>query len=953
VRGRDELLGELRRALRPHPWRTSRTFVIAGMGGLGKTTVALAAAKMAKDRGYRVWWVNATDSASLTGGMLEVLRELNAPEWVIAPVREGVRTAPARTWEFLNGEHAGGRRWLLVFDGADSAAVLAGADAGTPADAAGWVRADPAGLVIVTTRNRDPQVWGTAVTLRELKPLSDEASAEVLRDLAPEVADPGGREARELSRRLGGLPLALHLAGAYLGSSFARWSTFADYHQALDSVELPDALADIEGPGADVRADVQRTWDLSLDALAAEGRPQARSLLLMLSCFAPANPIPAWLLQLGPLADLLTRQAGGPGDGRGNGEAERRVLREGLQGLSHVGLIEISNGSAPAGVNAVTVHPVVADANRSRLATVGTSERTGVQRAAVAQLEAAAARLDPIQPGDWPAWRLLVPHLVAVIDLLADDLDPVVLARLLTVSAAGTEALLGCGRLAAAEKLAQASVTAAAFFSRDDPAAMTARGSLADTLVRRGRSGGAETLYRELLADRCRVQGDDHLDTLATRHDLAAAIGMQGRYREAEELYWGLLDDDYRLLGPGHRDTLSARARLSRMIGLQGRYAEAEELGRQVLHDQRRVLGDSDPDSLTSRQNLARIAGKAGRYAEAEQLYRAVLADRRRVLGDDHPDTLSTRHRLARMIGLQGRYAEAEELCHQILTDRRRLLGEDHPDNLATRHRLARMIGLQGRYADAEPMFRQVLAARGRMLGEHHPDTLATGHRLGWLVARQGRYGEATEIVSRVLGGRRKVLGDDHPDTLAARETLTWLTGLRGKLAEAEELGRGVLEDRRRVLGDDHPDTLTTRVTLAWLTELKGRYAEAERGYRAVLAERQRVLGPGHPDTLIARYALAKAIGLQHRYAEAEPLCREVLKDRHRFLGDDHPDTLTSRATLAWLAARQGRHAEAEELYRQVLADRSRVLGPEHPETKATSQALAQLTADRGTDRQS
>jgi CRP-like cAMP-binding protein/tetratricopeptide (TPR) repeat protein len=940
VRGRDGLLGELRRALRSYPWRASRTFVITGMGGLGKSTVALAAAKMAKDRGYRVWWLGATDTALLTSGMLEVLRELGAPESVIAPVREGARTAPARAGEFLNGEHAGGRRWLLIFDGADHPAVLAGADATTPADGTGWLRADPAGMVIVTTRHRDPQAWGTGVALRELKPLDEEASAEVLRDLAPEVADPGGHQARELSRRLGGLPLALHLAGAYLGSPFARWSTFAGYHEALDSVELPEALADIEGPGADVRADVQRTWDLSLDALAAEGRPQARLLLFVLSCFAPATPIPAWLLRPAPLTDLLQDEAGEP---EKDGGWSR--LRAGMQGLSHTGLIEISSGGGPAGVHAITVHPVVADANRSRLATIAAAERTMVQNAAVALLEAAADGLDPSRPGDWPAWRLLVPHLDAAIDLLADDLAAPVLARLLTVSAAGTEALLSGGRLAAAGKLAQVSVQTAAFLSRDDPAAMTARGCLADTLVRRGRAGEAEALYRELLADRCRVQGEDHLDTLTTRHDLAAAIGMQGRYGEAEALYRGLLDDDYRLLGPGHRETLAARYNQARMIGLRGRYAEAEELGRAVLADQHRLLGEADPDSLTTRQHLARVTGKAGRYADAERMYRQVLADRRRVLGNDHPDTLATRHRLARIVGLRGRYAEAEELCHQILQDRHRLLGEDHPDNLATRHRLARMLGLQGRYADAEPLFRQVLAARRHTLGEDHPDTLATGHRLGWLIGRQGRYSEAIEIVNQVLGGRRQVLGDDHPDTLAARETVAWLTGLRGKPGEASELCRGVLADRRRVLGEDHPDTLTSRATQAWLTERAGRYAEAEREYGAVLADRQRVLGPDHPDTLISRHALARLTGLRGRYAEAEQRCRDVLGDRRRVLGDDHPDTLTSRDTLAWLAGRQGRRAEAIELHRHVLADRSRVLGAHHPDTQATRDELAELTA--------
>ncbi len=892
VRGREGLVGELRRALRPYPRRASRAFVIAGMGGLGKSTVALTAARMARERGYRVWWVRAADSALLTSGMLEVLRELGAPESVTAPVREGARTAPERAWEFLNRDHGAGRRWLLVFDGADNPAVLAGADAGTPADGTGWLRADPAGIVIVTTRVRDPQVWGTRVTLRELKPLDDEAGAEVLRDLAPEVADPGGREARELSARLGGLPLALHLAGAYLGSPFARWSTFAGYRQALDGVELPAALTDIEEQGADIHSTVQRTWDLSLDALAAEGRPQARPLLLVLSCFAPATPIPSWLLQLPPLAELLA----GPGHAGQDNGAERRGLRAGLQGLSRTGLIDISATGSPAGMHAVTVHPVVADANRIRLAASADAERAAVQETVVALFEAATAGLDPVRPGDWLTWRRLRAHMNAAIDLLADDLDPAVLARLLSVSAVGTEALLGAGRLAAAGKLAQASVAAAAFLPPDHPAALTARGYLARTLVRRGRSGEAETILRELLADRLRVQGEDHLGTLATRHDLAAALGVQGRFGEAEELYRRLLADDYRLRGPDHRETLAARSNLARMIGLRGRYAEAEDLSRQVLDAQRQVLGPDHPDCLASRQNLARLATKAGRYAEAEQMYRRLLTDRRRVLGEYHPDTLATRHRLARIIGLQGRYADAEELCYQVLRDRRRLLGEDHPDNLSTRHRLARMLSLQGRYADAEPMFRQVLAARRRVLGEDHPDTLSTEHRLGWLIGRQGRYSEAIDIVNQVLGGRRNVLGDDHPETLAARETVAWLTGLRGKPAEAGELAREVLAARRRVLGDDHPDTLTTRGTLAWTAELQRRYADAEQQYRSLLTDRERILGAGHPDTLIARQDVARMLGLQRRYAEAEQLTREVLADRHRVLGDDHPDTLTGRA---------------------------------------------------------
>ena len=940
VRGRDGLLGELRRAFRPYPWRASRTFVITGMGGLGKSTVALTAARMARERGHHVWWVRAADPASLTSGMLEVLRELGAPQSVIAPVREGARTAAARAWEFLSGEHVAGRRWLLVFDGADDPAVLAGPDETTPADGKGWLRSAPAGMVIVTTRNMDPQVWGSWVALRELKPLDDEAGAEVLRDLAPQVPDPHGDEARSLSRRLGGLPLALHLAGSYLGSSVARWSTFDGYHRALDGVELSDALGDLDEPGADGRDTIQRTWDLSLDALSAGGRPQARPLLLVMSCFAPATGIPAWLLHLPPLVNLLAGPAS-PVDQ----EAARRILDDGLQGLASTGLIEISGRGRVGGLHAVAVHPVVADVNRSRLPTMTPADRAALQDTAVAQLEEAARGLDVASPGSWPAWRLLTVHVSAAIDLLADALQGAVLARLLAVAAAGTQALLASGRLAAAERIAQESVAAAAFLSRADPAAMTARASLAGTLLRRGRCGEAETFYRELLADRSRILGEDHPDTLATRHDLAAAIGWQGRYGEAEQLYRRVLADDDRLLGAEHPMSMAARQHLARLIGSQGRYDEAEDLARQVLADQRRLLGEDHPDVLATRQNLAKITGRRGRYAEAEQMYREILEQRRQILGSTHPDTLSTRHSLARMIGLQGRYAEAEQLCHRVLEDRRRLLGEDHPDNLATRHRLAQMLTMQGRYADAEPIFRQVLEARRQRLGDDHPDTLATRHRLARLMGRRGYYAEAVRMASQVLGGRRNILGDDHPDTLAARETMAWLTGLRGKLGEAEEIGRGVLADRRRILGDDHPDTLTTLGTLAWLTELTGRHTDALHQYRDVLARRLRVLGANHPDTLTARQHVARVLGLQQHYAEAADLTRGVLADRRRILGDDHPDTLTSRAVLAWIAAREGRRGEAEKLYRQVLADRRRVLGATHPDTEATRSELAQLIA--------
>ena len=102
IRGRDASVAELctSLALRRFIWfplprrtRPDRVRVLAGMGGVGKSTVALAAAQAARSRGWRVWWVTATDTASLAGGMLEILFQLGAPETVTGPVREGAPAA--------------------------------------------------------------------------------------------------------------------------------------------------------------------------------------------------------------------------------------------------------------------------------------------------------------------------------------------------------------------------------------------------------------------------------------------------------------------------------------------------------------------------------------------------------------------------------------------------------------------------------------------------------------------------------------------------------------------------------------------------------------------------------------------------------------------------------------------------------------------------------------------
>lgn len=778
VRGRDTLLAELRRPLARKRRSSGGTWVLAGMGGLGKSTVALATAATAQARGWQVWWVTATDTASLTGGILEVLRQMGAPESVAGPVREGAPAGPERAWTFLNGTNTARRRWLLVLDNADAPFVLAAHGAASPADHDGWLRPNPAGMMVVTTRTRDPRVWGPGVILRELQPLDDDAAAKVLTDLAPAAEGPMAGQARELGRRLGGLPLALHLAGCCLASPFARWPSFGSYHRALDSAELPAALADLDDPGAQARATIQQTWGLSLDALAADGRSQARPLIFLLSCFAPATLIPATMLRPEPLADLLA--AGGPASDTADkspGNGKERRLRDGLHGLAAVGLINIADtDNSQATARGVTVHPVVADANRSCLLYAARSDMPVISEAAVSLLITATSGLDYRHPPDWPTWRKVVPHVMALLEWLAPYLATDTLSSLLDVSSSAADALSRSGDRAEAERLGWASVTAAARL------------------------------------------GADHRASLMTHQTLADKTAGQGRYREAEELYGQVLTRQLQVLGGKHPDTLKTRRRLASSIAHQGRYREAELMYLQVLPDLRQTLGDEHPDTLTTRGLLAWVVRLQGRHSDAEQLYQRVLSERQRILGDDHPETLSARHHIAQRVAFQAQYEEAEHMHHQVLGDRRRVLGDDHPDTVSTLSSLAWVVGLQGRFSDAEQLYRRVLADLQRVLGDDHPDTLTPRHAIAWTIAGQGRLAEAEQLYQQVLADRERVLGDDHPDTSLSRQDLAWVIWLQGRHSDAEQLYQQVLADRQRVLGDDHPDTNITRDLVRLIT---------------------------------------------------------------------------------------------------------------------------------------
>ena len=183
--------------------------------------------------------------------------------------------------------------------------------------------------------------------------------------------------------------------------------------------------------------------------------------------------------------------------------------------------------------------------------------------------------------------------------------------------------------------------------------------------------------------------------------------------------------DQARVLGEDHPDTLTTRHNLAYCYQEAGRTDEAIDLFKQVTKDRIRVLGEDHPDTLITRHNLAYCYQKAGRLDEAIALHEQLLPDRIRVLGEDHPDTLITRNQLANVYRFAGRLDEAIDLYENLVSDRIRVLGEDHPQTLWTRCDLAEAYKDAGRTDEAKELYKALLIDCISVLTPNHPLTMA------------------------------------------------------------------------------------------------------------------------------------------------------------------------------------------------------------------------------------
>ncbi|MEH2447378.1 MAG: tetratricopeptide repeat protein, partial [Nostoc sp.] len=620
---------------------------IAGMGGLGKTELALQYAMAHREiyKGGICWLlVKAGDVGIQVVQFARTQLDLNPPEDLDLPAQVQYCF---RLWREGNV--------LLVLD-----------DVGEYQQVKPYLPLPSSRFkVLITTR----QHLGASIKVLSLDVLQPKAALELLKSFFKETPQRIEQElavANQLCEWLGYLPLGLELVGRYLARK--QDLSFTEMLRRLEKKRLEQPA--LIKPEADMTAQggVLAAFELSWQEL----EDSDKQLGCLLSLFAAA-----------PISWKLVEQCLPESD-----EEELEEIKDDT--LLKLHLLQRK------GEGIYQLHQLLREFFQYKL--TGLEQAEELKRS-LCKVMVAVAQDIPNSPTlkQITAVSPAIPHIAEVANNLIqyisdDDLISPFMGNIKFYNGQGlyTQAASWCQHCLEITKK---------HLGEEHADVATSLNNLARFYYFQGKYSQAELLHQQALALLCKLLGEGHADVATSLNNLASVYDSQGRYSEAEPLYQQALALRRKLLDEEHPDVATSLNNLAGLYCSQGRYSEAEPLHQQALALRRKLLGEKHPYVALSLNNLAELYRSQGKYSQAEPLHQQALALRRKLLGEEHPDVASSLNNLALLYDSQGKYSQAEPLHQQALAFRRKLLGEEHPDVASSLNNLALLYDSQGKYS--------------------------------------------------------------------------------------------------------------------------------------------------------------------------------------------------------------------------------------------------------------
>jgi tetratricopeptide (TPR) repeat protein len=806
--GRNEVLESLRNQMATAPVSVVLPVALHGLGGIGKTQVALEYSHRFKADYDVVWWIDAEQPDQINRSLAELATRLE--------LRVGESLADAALVA-CNALRSGRpyRRWLLVLDNADE-----------PGDLPDEFPLAGPGRVLITSRNQ--QSWRQLAKALEVNVFD---RAESVDHLMHRVSTLSEADAIRMAEVLGDLPLAIVVAAAWLAETGVPVGEYIS--------RLEDSATKVlsMGQSAYYPRSLEATWRVSVERLRSRSLAAVR-LLELCSYFAPE--ISMELIYGQKTIEALAQY-----------DSSLRMpmmLGRVTQELSRLALAKVDLNA-----NSIQVHRLVQSYMRDQMdpdRQVETSHRVHEVLAA-----ARPPRGDIDDPRNWGKYQLLWPHLgpSAALECNGTEVRQLLIDRLRYLWKTGDFARgIALGKqLEQAWTDSLAGLTPQARSPEDRELLhrqlLFMKSQVANIHRSMGQFETAAEIDRAVLAEQQGVLPPADMHTLITAGNLGADLRALGEYDEALQMDRSTYASFKETFGEDHPRTLAAANNLAVSYRLIGDFHTARDLDRDALERRRQVLGPTHPYSMITASNLARDLRELGDYQQSINLLQQTYSAFVSVLNENFQEALRAATSLAAALRDAGEHRRARQITEETYARYREEFDADTPDAYACRLNLAADYAATGEMDKAIEGAREAHGRYEARLGPQHPYTLAALNNLGVYLGRNGEWAEALPLAHRCVDGLLAKLGPDHPYSITASVNLANCLAAHGDLASAQRLDTDAYERFGRRLGDDHPDALVAGANLAQTLERLGDPDQARSVRQRVLPQLVRRLGEQHP----------------------------------------------------------------------------------------------------------
>jgi tetratricopeptide (TPR) repeat protein len=812
--GRDDTLAKLRQGasnrvtavLPEQDPENPQPQAVHGLGGVGKTAIAIEYAHRFSAEYDLVWWIPSDQLPSVRGSLAALAAKLRLE----LPPATGIDGAIAAVVEALR-LGVPYSRWLLIFDNADQ-----------PEDIRHLIPDGP-GDVLITSRNHR---WQSVINTVPMDVFLRQESMDFLLKRVPRGLSEV--DAGRLAAELGDLPLALEQAGAMLSET----GMLADEYLRLLDEQVTGIMS--EGKSPDYPRSMTAAWQLSVAAL-EQRLPQALELLRCCAFFGP-EPIPT---------NVLRRGARRTGTAVGELISDPILMASAIRELARYALVTVDGTS-------IKVHRLIQALLRDGL----TEQKRAEYRHEAHLILATAAPANPDDAKQWSRFRELLPHVNSESTELPKSREAMVrdLARGMM------RYLYQSGDYASGLALTERFIEQWSKDSGLDSAdVLRAQRHLGNILRILGRYPEAYAITEEALATSRAKLGENNDASLVLRPSFGADLRARGNFRAALELDTesrSVLEANYD--DPEDSRILRLLSSLALDYGLNSQYVTARDLFKDAF---RRMSASSNAtaiDVLGAWNGISWTLRLMGQFQEAfdvSQDARDYGHDPENNLGPEHLGTLRSVNGyviVSRRIPEQR--LEALEVSKTTLELASRLFGDTHPDTLGIAIGVSNLLRTisEDRHPEALALAKSTVERYPGVYGQDHPYNFGCMSNLALLRRVTGDPDEARKLDEKALEGLTNSLGPDHHYTLTVAMNLASDFAVLGNPREARRLGEDTWPRLSALFGDTHQHALGCAANLS-LDMMASGDEEAGKSLREqTLKSLKDVQGRDFPDLLVA-----------------------------------------------------------------------------------------------------